>query len=137
MANQNYLTEFILSLHNEVQSAVDFISTVADKERTELGKSDAVMQIETLRIKLPFSIEIESKTKSIATLNKAIAAADTPAKLRNLLASRRGFLVDIGNAGKMGSFTKVKVATQPNQAGDSPETLRGEMEIVFSPLSRK
>jgi len=137
MANQSYLTEFILALHNEVQSAVDFISTAADKERTELGKSDALMQIETLRIKLPFSIELENKTKNIENVNKAILEADTPAKLRSLLASRSGFLVDIGTTGKMGSFTKVKVDTQPSQPGDSLETLRGEMEIVFSPLSRK
>jgi len=65
MANQSYLTEFILSIHHEVQSAVDFIASVAQKEGTELGRSEALMHIETLRIKLPFNMELENVTQKM------------------------------------------------------------------------
>lgn len=135
--NQNYLTEFILSIHHEIQSAVDFISSVSAKEGTEFGMNESLMQIENLRVKLPFSIEMETKTKDITKVVTLIDNADTPAKMRSLLASRSGFMIDIGATGKMGSYTKLKVTTTPNQTEDSAETLRGEIEIMFSPLQRQ
>lgn len=51
-----FLTEMILFLHNEVQSAVDYIASVASRQGAELGKGSAVMGIENLREKAPFLI---------------------------------------------------------------------------------
>jgi hypothetical protein len=51
--NASFLTEAILSIHNEVQSALDYISTVSANEGTELGKSTAFLSIENLRVKIP------------------------------------------------------------------------------------
>lgn len=56
-----FLTETILSIHHDVQSAIDYISEVAGRESTELGKGPAVMGIEKVRIKLPFIFETEQK----------------------------------------------------------------------------
>ena len=136
MANESYLTELILSIQNEVQTAVDYIGLASARTGTELGRNDAILQIESLRVKLPFQIEIESKNLNIGaqTIVPELATAE---QLRKMLSTRKGFMLDLSGAGVKANFTKVKVGLQPNQANDSAEDLRGELEIVFSPLQRK
>jgi hypothetical protein len=136
MANQNYLAELILSIHNEVQTAVDYIEQASIRAGTEVGRSEAILQIENLRIKLPFLVEIENKNLNVGVQPIAPELA-TAEQLRKMLSTRKGFMLDLGGAGVKANFTKVKVDIQPNQPGSNPDALCGEIEIAFSPLQRK
>lgn len=133
-----YLTEMILAIHNEVQSAVDYISEVATQQNTELGQSTALMGIQNIRLKLPFSMELEQKQKAI----KAIDTHMNIDQINKNLALRKGLMIDNGKTGKMGIYTKIKVFPNPTiGAVLSPENSdqpvqTGEIEIVFAPLNR-
>lgn len=128
-----YLTELILAIQNEIQSAVDYISEMAAAEGTELGKSTAVMSIENLRVKLPFNVELEQK--------KASARSDlqdlTRDELKKNLAARKGFMVDIGSKGKMATYSKLKILSLDDNGDEDSSIARGEIEIVFAPLRRE
>ncbi len=134
-----FLAETILSIHNEVQSAVDYISEVAAVQGTELGKGPALMGIEKIRLKLPFVFEVEQKTGSV----RPVPEAPDIMKIRENLASRKGFLIDTGTPGKRGLFTKIRIqpaqkaAPVEREAEEGPGTLTGEIEIVFSPMGRE
>lgn len=141
---ESYLTETILSVYNDVQSAIDFIDEVAYKQGTELGKGRAAVGIEKLRIKMPVAFEIEQKRSKVKMLPEE---GDRNTILGNLV-RRKGFLTDIGEPGKIGLHTKIKVlppqekkeelmserpkAEQPAQ----PASPLGEIEIIFVPMSR-
>ena len=136
MANESYLAELILSIHNEVQTAVDYIGSAASQAGTELGKNEAIMQIENLRVKLPFQIQLESKNLDVgSTVITPVQA--TAVQLRQLLSTRKGFMLDLAESDVMANFTKVRVDLQPNQASETSENVQGELEIVFSPLQRR
>jgi hypothetical protein len=134
-----YLTEMILAIHHEVQSAVDYISEVATQQSTELGQSTALMGIQNIRLKLPFSMELEQKQKAI----KVFDALNIDQINKNL-ALRKGFMIDNGKTGKMGIYTKIKVFPNPAigaaispENPDQPVNIQtGEIEIVFAPLNR-
>lgn len=138
--NELYLTELILSIQNEVQSAVDYIADVVAKNSTDLGKSAVVMNIENLRVKLPFLIELEQKTSSFKPLPEPSSNAEL---LKKNLTKRKGLLLsDTGVTGKMAVYTKVKVlqsstVTQPTSSEEPNLIEKGEIEIVFTPVKRE
>ncbi len=74
---KNYLTETILSIHNEVQSALDYISTKAAEEGTELGKSTAILSIQNLRIKIPMKISLETRQDQLENSQKPLNINET------------------------------------------------------------
>lgn len=130
-----HLTEMILAIHHEVQSAIDYISDVASKQSTELGQSSVVMGIDQLRLKLPINIALDQKDKRI----------DPPLESRSVeeivrkLPLRKGFVIDRGAANKMGLFTKIKVnPLEPPEGGasDEPDVAPAELEISFKPMKR-
>jgi hypothetical protein len=135
-----HLTELILSIHNEVQSAVDYISEVGQKDGTELGRSTAILGVQNLRIKLPFEVTIEQKVSSFPVE----IASDRPKSIKTNLRQRKGFTIDIGETNKRALFTKVKVLSlsQPAAAPAADagaETIQkglAELEITFSPFKR-
>ncbi len=137
MSQEYYLTELILSIQNEIQSAVDYITESSNKEGSELGKSSTVMHIENLRVKLPFRVSLEHKTKAVDELSEKPVSV---LELRERLAQRKGFMIDKGKAGKMANFTKVRVNGLNNQAESKSEDEVGsalaEIEIYFSPVLR-
>jgi hypothetical protein len=128
-----FLTELILCIQHEVQSAVDYIAAQAG-EPTELGQSSAVMAVESLRVRLPFDTEM-MRTRAKATLVRE--QADLPA-MRAALASRKGLMLDIGKPGGMATYLKLKV--KPEAGAPTPAegaaTARAEIEISFSPIQR-
>lgn len=134
-----YLTELILALQNEVQSAVDYLHDVSAREGTELGKSSALMGIERLRIKVPFKVELKQERRKVESLPEY----RLPPEIMQHLVKRKGFLMDKGEPGKMGLYSKVKVTLneQPaaaRETGAEGETPRfGEIEITFAPLRRE
>ena len=125
------LTELILCIQHEVQSAVDYIAAQAGVP-TELGQSSAVMAVETLRVRLPFDTEV------IQTRAKASPAKESA----DLLAQRKGLMLDIGKPGGMATFLKLKVRPDSSAAqtaalaGTGGATARAEIEITFSPIQR-
>ncbi len=143
--NASYLTEAILSIHNEVQSALDYISTVATAEGTELGKSTALLSIENLRVKIPIKISLEAGKKKIAEP----ATRDlTPEEIRRALPQRTGFLIERDLPKNFSVYSKVRVAFKPEDipakapvAGEAVaaqvESGWGEIEITFAPIKRQ
>ena len=130
-----YLTELILCIQHEVQSAVDYIAAQASVP-TELGQSGAVMAVESLRVRLPFDTEV------VKARAKVVAVTDSPplSGLPTALAQRKGLMLDIDKPGGMATYLKLKV--QPDAATSTPQpssagtTARAEIEITFSPIQR-
>jgi ABC-type phosphate transport system ATPase subunit len=144
--NAFYLTETILSIHNEVQSALDYISSVAAVEGTDLGKSTALLSIENLRVKVPIKFSIETGQKKLA----APATKDlSPNEIRAALPKRVGFVIERDLPKNYSVFSKVRVALKPQDiptaktgaeaAGEAAETSEawGEIEITFAPIKRQ
>jgi len=128
-----HLTELILCIQHEVQSAVDYIAAQAG-EPTELGESSATMVIETLRVRLPFDATL---ARSRARVDVPAPSQDLPA-LREALARRKGLMLDIGKPGGMATFLKLGVAPGVVDSPEAPSGAgaRAEIEITFSPLQR-
>ena len=144
--NASYLTEAILAIHNEVQSALDYISTVATTEGTDLGKSTAMLSIENLRVKVPIKISIESEKKKLAPLPTTPL---TPEQIRQALPKRTGFVIERDLPKNFSVISKVRVAFNPQEAAatatsknNTNETAAtsdegwGEIEITFAPIKR-
>jgi len=137
--DDSYLTELILALHHEVQSAVDYLAEVSAREGTELGHGPVAMGVERLRLKVPFRVFLEQKMRKVAEVPPEPVRAEI---VRNL-AARRGFLIDRGEKGKLGLYSKVRVALRPSGSGVAPppesegEWHLGEIEISFAPVGRE
>jgi hypothetical protein len=132
-----YLTELILCIQHEVQSAVDFIAEQA-RSPTELGQSSAVMAVETLRVRLPFDTEVIQATHKVP---QALHTAPGAGQIQAALAQRKGLMLDNGKPGGMATFLKLKVhpdnaAPSGASATTSATTARAEIEITFSPIQR-
>jgi hypothetical protein len=146
--NAYYLTEAILAIQNEVQSALDYISTVATSEGTELGKSTAMLSVQNLRVKLPIKISLESDTKKVQAMPTTPL---TPQQIRQALPKRVGFVIERDLPKNFSVVSKVRVAFNPQEvaaAVKSPatgeiaeaatqETPWGEIEITFAPIKRE
>jgi hypothetical protein len=144
--NAYYLTEAILSIHNEVQSALDYISTVATEEGTELGKSTALLSIENLRVKVPLKFNIETgKTKAEITPTRTLTATD----VRTALTKRTGFVLERDVTKSLNVTSKIKIAFKPEDvptattktsttttSTESQKEAWGEIEITFAPIKR-
>jgi hypothetical protein len=137
--NASYLTEAILSIHNEVQSALDYISTVATAEGTELGKSTALLSIENLRVKVPIKFSLETGKKKLeAPATRALTADE----IRTALPKRTGFVIERDLPKNFSVYSKVRVAFKPEApaAGEVTEASSeawGEIEITFAPIKRQ
>lgn len=144
--NASYLTEAILAIHNEVQSALDYINTVATSEGTELGKSTALLSVQNLRVKLPIKVSLESGKKKLeAPLTKAL----TPLEIQKALPKRVGFVIERDIPKNFSVYSKVRVAFNPQESAaiKTPSTAEtaeasaeagwGEIEITFAPIKRE
>lgn len=130
-----YLTELVLAIHNEIQSAVDYIAESSGQDGTELGKAPAHMAIESLRVRLPIMVELEQEESSAAASAPARPVATSAENVRAGLAARKGFRLETSKTGDRALFAKVKVRSA-DEAGDATEKGLGEIEIQFSPLRR-
>ncbi|MGD6851557.1 MAG: hypothetical protein ACQCN6_05795 [Candidatus Bathyarchaeia archaeon] len=143
--NASYLTEAILAIHNEVQSALDYINTVADAEGTDLGKSSALLSIENLRVKVPIKISIEAGKKKLEPLPTTPLTTD---QIRQALPKRVGFVIERDLPKNFSVYSKVRVAFNPQEeaaakqatSGETVESTAaagwGEIEITFAPIKR-
>jgi hypothetical protein len=146
--NAAYLTEAILAIHNEVQSALDYISTKATTDGTELGKSTAILSIQNLRVKLPIKISIENTKKKLEPLP---TRALTPKEIEQALPKRVGFVIERDLPKNFSVVSKIRVAFTPQEAaatatkapatGETAQTSEeagwGEIEISFAPIKRE
>lgn len=143
--NASYLTEAILAIHNEVQSALDYISTTASVQGTDLGKSTALLSIENLRVKLPIKISLETGKKKLEPLPTTPL---TPEQIQQALPKRTGFVIERDLPKNFSIYSKVRVAFNPQEAAATKaaapsETAEpqaeagwGEIEITFAPIKR-
>ena len=134
-----FLTEMILTIHHEVQSALDYIDSVAREEPTELGESLAFIMVDKVHVRLPIIYDIEQETHSIREKERT---KEGPEFIKRNLAARRGFTVDIGKPGGRATFSKVRVISpKPEEVKETeeevPRNLTGEIDIQFSVLSRR
>lgn len=141
--NAYYLTEAILSIHNEVQSALDYISTVATQEGTELGKSTALLSIENLRVKVPIKFSLETGKKKLEAPTTRSLTVD---EARTALTKRTGFVIERDQPKNFSVFSKVRIAFKPDDiptptataaATEEKQEAWGEIEITFSPIKRQ
>jgi len=152
--NTAYLTETILTIHNEVQTALDHISTMAKDEITDT-ESTAILSIQNLRIKIPMKFNLEITEKPIEESSNITKGAQldsnyTREAQRELsLANRAGFIVSAPDTitPTVASYSKLAINLQldePNKNASQNETTVeskkeawGEIEIVFAPLKRQ
>jgi hypothetical protein len=142
--NASYLTEAILSIHNEVQSALDYISTVATSEGTELGKSTALLSIENLRVKVPVKFSLETGKKKLETPTTRTL---TPEEIRTALPKRTGFVIERDQPKNFSVYSKIRIAFKPEDiptktseattSTEAPQEAWGEIEITFAPIKRQ
>jgi uncharacterized protein YqfA (UPF0365 family) len=146
----NYLTETILSIHNEVQSALDYISTKATEEGTELGKSTAILSIQNLRIKIPMKINLETHQDQLENnQNQTEATLKTLTAAQTNLIQRKGFVIEQDIIQMKSVASKIVVDLAPKEAltanqttaqdtpiAETPKEAWGEIEITFSPIKR-
>ena len=132
-----YLTELILCIQHEVQSAVDYIAAQASVP-TELGQSGAATVVASLRVRLPFDTEVIKTTAKVVVLTESPPLSRLPAAL----AQRKGSMLDIGKPGGMAPYLKLKVRPNNAAAASTPQasptgtTARAEIEITFSLIQR-
>jgi adhesin HecA-like repeat protein len=147
----NYLTETILSIHNEVQSALDYISTKATEDGTEFGKSTAILSIQNLRIKIPVKVSLETSQNQLETNQNQseISVASLSLKQATLL-QRRGLVIEQDTTQMKALSSKIVVNLEPNEtlktnqttaqntpSAEAPREEWGEIEITFSPIKRQ
>jgi hypothetical protein len=132
--NATYLTETILTIHNEVQSALDRINTTGITKGTELGKNDVVLSVQNLRVKVPLKFTLEINQVQASAPN---SSALTTAQLLGLV--RKGTVLRKQNGVQSLAKLSVKLASEEKQTDSTPETqeMWGELEIMFSPIKRQ
>lgn len=160
--NTSYLTEAILSIHNEVQSSLDYISTKATEEGTEFGKSTAILSIQNLRIKVPIKLNLETGQKELDDDNPQYKIkgindnASSSERAEATLSNRTGLILEEDKARNRLTYSKIKVTLNSNEnqtvdhhqqqqykganTTSSTETSKeawGEIEITFSPIKRQ
>jgi|GEM_PF-1853014 len=157
---QDFLTETILSIHNEIQSALDYISTKATEEGTEFGKSTAILSIQNLRIKIPLKIGLETiehepeqpVSNQPSTIVPEVNLLDRQGFVLYEAASTSMNLVDTYYVSKKLAISLPAVNTSNvtsdnapastggggnSQAQDQQKEVWGELEITFSPIKRQ
>ena len=136
-----FLTETILAIQHEVQSALDYVDVVSRQEATELGMGSAIMALEKMRIKLPFAYSLEQE---IHYIEEEKPPPTEPSAIKEQLAARKGFPIDIGRPGGKARFVKLRFipphevsAVEAPSEEQAPQILIGELELSFIPLSRR
>ena len=146
-----HLTETILTLHHEVQSAIDYIDQVSRHEATELGKSELLMAVDHIKIRLPICFEIEQNSLHVREIPEKPSIDD----IKKFLATRQGFQIGADKPLTVALFNKVRVdlevkeisknkqtpITESAAKEDKPtalgsEKVTGELEITFVPVNR-
>lgn len=114
----NHLAEIILTLHHEVQKAIDEM-----EETTRPDSGDIFLSIDRMSVKLPVLLDLDENILSLEDAEEEIAD----------LADRKGFLVDDQGDGT-GLYTKIRLTTPSNVEVDP--SLLGYIEISFTPTER-
>ncbi len=122
MENIIYLTETILTIQNEVQSAIDYNQTTNKINGTEMGQSDTFMTIGKVDLKLPVNLQMSSSDPTNITEDQLISEIN----------DRDGLLIK-NNGDGTGIYSKIKL-TQLTEGTDSIN--QGVLEISMVPVSR-
>lgn len=117
-SNDNNLAEFILTIHNEVQTAVNLLETQVRDNAT----SEVFLSMGKSTVRVPVFVDV---TDDIQTIQ------DVEVTLDNLEA-RPGLLVEDLQDGS-GIYTKIEL-TMPDLGSDP--NLLGQIEMTFIPTAR-
>lgn len=138
-----YLTEAILTIQHELQTALDYIETVVSQEPSELGAALSLLTVDNLRIRIPFILQVEQETHPIPPekapfVTGLTLSKEELARLKKRLLSREGLLVGL-EKGQLGKFAKIRVISPtPPPAGEAPlgAELVGQIELTFTRVPR-
>lgn len=139
-----YLTEAILTIQHELQTALDYIETVVSQEPSELGAAPSLLTVDSLRIRIPFILQVEQETHPIPPekapfVTGLTLSKEELARLKKRLLSREGLLVGL-EKGQLGKFAKIRVISPtPPPAGEAPPeaALVGQIELTFVRVPRE
>jgi len=145
MSNQStYLTETILVIQNELQTALDYIETVVSQEASQLGAAPSLITVDNLRIRIPFVFQVEQETHPIpseeapSVTTGLTFSKEELARLKSRLLSREGMLIG-KEQGQLGRFAKIRLTsiTYPPAAEEPTVTeLVGNIELTFTRVPR-
>jgi len=137
---ETYLTETILIIHNEVQSALDRINTTGIAKGTELGKNDALLSIQNLRVKVPLKFNIEINQKQTSASNSRALTTALPGLARTgIVLSKQNQMQSVAKLSVKLASDATTASTNATTTGSNEETQEvwGEIEITFSPIKRQ
>jgi len=145
MSDQStYLAEAILVIQNELQTALDYIETVVSQETSQLGAAPSLITVDNLRIRIPFSFQVEQETHPIpseetpAVVTGLTLSKEELARLKSRLLSREGMLIG-KEQGQLGRFAKIRLTSLAYPlAAEAPTgaELVGSIELTFARVPR-
>jgi len=145
MSDQStYLTEAILVIQNELQTALDYIETVVSQEPSQLGAAPSLLTVDNLRIRIPFTFQVEQETHPIPSekippvITGLALSKEELAQLKSRLLSREGMLIG-KEQGQLGQFAKIRLtslAYPPAAEAPTGAELVGNIELTFTRVPR-
>jgi len=140
-----YLTEAILVIQNELQTALDYIETVVSQEASQLGAATSLLTVDNLRIRIPFVLQVEEETRPIPAkaappvVTKLAFTKEDLAQLKSRLLTREGLLIGKEQE-QLGRFAKIRLTSMEYPQTGEPQPgaeLAGNIELTFTRVPRE
>ena len=138
-----YLTETILTIQHELQTALDYIETVVSQEPSQVGAAPSLVTVDNLRVRIPFFLKVEQETRPIPTeepsrVTRLTLSKEDLTQLKERLLSRTGLLVGL-EPNRLGRFAKIRVVSPTPPPGEVPSEaeLVGQIELTFVRVPRE
>jgi len=140
-----YLTEAILVIQNELQTALDYIETVVSREASQLGAATSLLTVDNLRIRIPFVLQVEEETRPIPAeaappvVTKLAFSKEDLVKLKSRLLTREGLLIGKEQE-QLGRFAKIRLTSMEYPQTGEPQPgaeLAGNIELTFTRVPRE
>ncbi|MFC2015289.1 hypothetical protein ACFLUP_04815 [Chloroflexota bacterium] len=138
------LTEAILTIQHELQTALDYIETVVSQEPSQLGAAPSLITVDSLRIRIPVVLQVEQETHSIPAeeafpaLTGLALSREELTQLKARLLSRQGMLIK-REQGQLGRFAKIRLTSLAYPSTDEGAVgteLVGNIELTFTRIPR-
>lgn len=142
MSNHQHLTELIVALQNDVQSAIDYIDEWSSLEGSELGQSPVLMNVDNVRLRIPLEITIDHMEQEDTKKDSSQIKPGNISEAHEQLFSRRGLRIgDAQNVIGKGIYAKIGVKEpdiyKESKASGERMLTAGELEISFTPVTKK
>lgn len=130
----SHLTEMILLVQHEVQSALDYVETVAASAPTALGAAPSTLTVESLRIRMPVVFEAEEEPEGLDAL-LAWRKAHPGSGAAPPALHRPGFPTLRRDGSVM--HAKLRVSNPPHAGETAGAAVVGEIELRFQRIPRE